>query len=49
MASWFTKFKNIVTGKDLNWDGKVDIHDDMIEAKKKVEKQSADKESKGRV
>tara|TARA_R100001594_G_scaffold115419_1_gene150296 strand:- start:4 stop:162 length:159 start_codon:yes stop_codon:yes gene_type:complete len=49
MSSWFTKLKNILTGKDLNWDGKVDIHDDMIEAKNKVEKEHADKESKRRV
>ena len=47
--SWFTKIKNILTGKDKNWDGKVDIHDDMIEAKDKVEKERAVKESKGRV
>ena len=49
MSSWFIKLKNILTGKDLNWDGKVDIHDDMIEAKNKVEKEHADKESKRRV
>ena len=30
--SWFTKIKNILTGKDKNWDGKVDIDDKMIEA-----------------
>ncbi len=29
---------NIVSGKDRNWDGKVDIADKMIEAKKKSKK-----------
>ena len=30
----WTKIKDIFTGKDKNWDGKVDIHDKMIEAEK---------------
>jgi hypothetical protein len=42
----WTKIKNIFNGKDKNWDGKVDIHDKMIEAEEKVD---ADKKSKGRV
>jgi len=42
----WTKIKNILTGKDKNWDGKVDIHDKMIEAEEKVD---ASKKSKGRV
>ena len=29
---------NIVSGKDRNWDGKVDIADKMIEAKQKSKK-----------
>ena len=39
----WTKIKDIFTGKDRNWDGKVDIHDKMIEAE---EKASANKKSK---
>jgi hypothetical protein len=49
MTSWVTKLKNIFTGKDLNWDGEVDIHDEMLEAKYKVEKENADKKGKRRV
>ena len=33
----WTQIKNILTGKDKNWDGKVDIHDKMIEAEEKVD------------
>ena len=37
---WFktkwTKFINIITGQDKNWDGEVDIKDKMIEAERKV-------------
>ena len=29
---------NIITGKDKNWDGSVDIKDKMIEAEKKESK-----------
>ena len=42
----WTKIKNILTGKDKNWDGEVDIHDKMIEAE---EKANANKKSKRRV
>ena len=31
----WNQFLNIVTGKDKNWDGQVDIKDKMIEAEKK--------------
>tara|TARA_B100001057_G_C22527532_1_gene824439 strand:- start:342 stop:467 length:126 start_codon:yes stop_codon:yes gene_type:complete len=30
-----TQFWNILTGKDKNWDGSVDIKDKMIEAESK--------------
>jgi len=40
MTNWFktklTQLLNIVTGKDKNWDGSVDIKDKMIEAEQKV-------------
>ena len=42
----WTKIKNIFNGKDKNWDGKVDIHDKMIEAEEKVD---AHKKGKRRV
>ena len=32
----FVKLWNIVSGKDKNWDGSVDIKDKIIEAKNKV-------------
>tara|TARA_B100000963_G_scaffold335738_1_gene330136 strand:+ start:715 stop:840 length:126 start_codon:yes stop_codon:yes gene_type:complete len=32
----FTQFWNILTGKDKNWDGSVDIKDKMIEAEEKT-------------
>ena len=42
MTTWFktklTQLLNIVTGKDKNWDGKVDIVDKMMEAKNKSKK-----------
>ena len=31
----FTQLWNILTGKDKNWDGSVDIKDKMIEAESK--------------
>mgnify|MGYP001029624350 CR=1 FL=1 len=40
MTNWFktklTQLLNIVTGKDKNWDGSVDIKDKLIEAEQKV-------------
>ena len=40
MIDWFkfklTQILNIVTGKDKNWDGSVDIKDKLIEAEQKV-------------
>ena len=40
MTNWFktklTQLLNIVTGKDKNWDGQVDIKDKMIEAEEKA-------------
>jgi len=40
MTNWFktklTQLLNIVTGKDKNWDGSVDIKDKMIAAEQKV-------------
>jgi hypothetical protein len=40
MKTWFktklTQLLNIVTGKDKNWDGSVDIKDKLIEAEQKV-------------
>jgi hypothetical protein len=40
MIDWFklklTQLLNIVTGKDKNWDGSVDIRDKMIAAEQKV-------------
>jgi hypothetical protein len=38
MVNMIKKLWNILTGKDLNGDGKVDIKDDMIRAKKKAHK-----------
>jgi len=35
-----TQFWNILIGKDENWDGVVDIKDDLIKAKKKVNNES---------
>ena len=32
-----TQFWNIITGKDKNWDGSVDIKDKMIEAEEKAQ------------
>jgi ribonucleotide reductase alpha subunit len=37
--SFFKKLKNIITGKDLNFDGKVDIKDKFIEAERNVKGQ----------
>tara|TARA_B100002019_G_C21154326_1_gene539895 strand:- start:670 stop:822 length:153 start_codon:yes stop_codon:yes gene_type:complete len=34
------KFGNIISGKDKNWDGKVDIKDHMIEAEEKAKNES---------
>ena len=31
------QFWNIITGKDKNWDGSVDIKDKMIEAEEKTQ------------
>jgi len=40
MIDWFklklTQILNIVTGKDKNWDGSVDIKDKMIAAEQKI-------------
>ena len=40
MTTWFktklTQLLNIVTGKDKNWDGPVDIKDKLIAAEQKV-------------
>jgi hypothetical protein len=40
MINWFklklTQILNIVTGKDKNWDGSVDIKDKMIAAEQKA-------------
>ena len=40
MINWFktkpTQILNIVTGKDKNWDGSVDIKDKLIEAEQKA-------------
>ena len=40
MTNWFktklTQLLNIVTGKDKNWDGSVDIKDKLIEAEQKA-------------
>ena len=40
MIEWlkikWTQFVNIVSGKDKNWDGEVDIKDKMIEADEKA-------------
>ena len=33
------KFWNIISGKDLNRDGKIDINDKLIAAEQKAEKQ----------
>lgn len=37
--SLFKRLKNIITGKDLNFDGKVDIKDKFIEAERQAEDQ----------
>lgn len=37
--SFFKRLKNIITGKDLNFDGKVDIKDKFIEAEQKANDQ----------
>tara|TARA_R110000822_G_scaffold30658_2_gene89201 strand:+ start:1054 stop:1284 length:231 start_codon:yes stop_codon:yes gene_type:complete len=37
MVDMIKKLWNILTGKDLNGDGKVDIKDDMIRAKKEAQ------------
>ena len=41
MINWFklklTQILNIVTGKDKNWDGSVDIKDKMMEAENKTQ------------
>ena len=37
MADMIKKLWNILTGKDLNGDGKVDIKDDLIRAEKKAQ------------
>ncbi len=40
MTNWFktklTQLLNIVTGKDKNWDGSVDIKDKLIAAEQKA-------------
>ena len=40
MITWLktklTQLLNIVTGKDKNWDGSVDIKDKLIEAEQKA-------------
>ena len=40
MIEWlkikWTQLVNIVSGKDKNWDGEVDIKDKMIEAEEKA-------------
>tara|TARA_B100001059_G_scaffold212726_1_gene227976 strand:- start:223 stop:357 length:135 start_codon:yes stop_codon:yes gene_type:complete len=40
MRTWFktklTQLLNIVTGKDKNWDGSVDIKDKLIAAEQKA-------------
>ena len=40
MVEWlktkWLQFCNIVSGKDKNWDGQVDIKDKMIEAEEKA-------------
>lgn len=38
MADMIKKLWNILTGKDLNGDGKVDIKDDLIRAEKKAQR-----------
>ena len=43
IKDWLKKFSDILIGKDKNWDGKVDIKDDMISAKQKAQ-QDADGE-----
>lgn len=44
MKTWFktklTQLLNIVTGKDKNWDGSVDIKDKLIEAEQKAKNES---------
>ena len=35
IKEYLKKYWNILIGKDKNWDGKVDIKDDLIKAKKK--------------
>ena len=40
MIEWlkikWTQFVNIVSGADKNWDGQVDLKDNMIEAEEKA-------------
>ena len=40
MVEWlkikWTQFVNVVSGKDKNWDGQVDIKDKLIEAEQKA-------------
>ena len=36
----WTQFWNIITGKDKNWDGSVDIKDKMMEAEEKAKAES---------
>ena len=44
MKTWFktelTQLLNIVTGKDKNWDGAVDIKDKLIAAEQKAKNES---------
>ena len=37
IKDWLKKFWDILIGKDKNWDGKVDIKDDMISAKQQAQ------------
>ena len=36
----WTQFWNIITGKDKNWDGSVDIKDKMMEAEEKLKQKA---------
>tara|TARA_Y100000590_G_scaffold461231_1_gene622351 strand:- start:19 stop:156 length:138 start_codon:yes stop_codon:yes gene_type:complete len=44
--SLFERLKNILTGKDLNFDGKVDIRDKFISAERKAQASKPAKERK---
>lgn len=44
--SLFERFKNIITGKDLNFDGKVDIKDKFIKAERDSKKDSLNRTTK---